>query len=166
MELPQLSKAVRGQSKTLQAQWVVHRNWALRLARFSGPGNKETVPFSTSPCRRSTSAAQASLISASASRVAINRSTSLGIINRMICLGAVLLYLQALTVRLRLLTCILMLALVATGDLTLSMRTRAVTFMPANDSFNQYPAINCRSTFLSIRSSFVFATGLNSQLRT
>lgn len=53
--------------------------FSFQLCEVSGPGNKETVPFSISVCLRSTSAAQASSTSGSASRVAINRSTSLAL---------------------------------------------------------------------------------------
>src|SRR5688500_7102305 len=66
-------------SQSLRVQGVVHSNSAFNLARVSGPGNKETVPFSISDCRRSTSTAQASSTSGSASNVAISRSTSLAL---------------------------------------------------------------------------------------
>ena len=65
--------------RSLWVQRVVHSNSAFSFVRVSGPGNKETVPFSISVCLRSTSAAQASSTSGSASRVAINRSTSLAL---------------------------------------------------------------------------------------
>src|ERR1051325_2006958 len=50
--------------RSLRVQGVVHSNSAFSLASVSGPGSRETVPFSTS---------------GSASRIAINRSTSLAL---------------------------------------------------------------------------------------
>ena len=55
-------------------QVIVHLNEAFSLAIASGPETNDTFPLSTSPLRRSTSAAHAASTSGFTSKLAMRRS--------------------------------------------------------------------------------------------